>query len=112
MTEPRAAALPTGLYEVISRSCENPEGGPDDCSRLQFLELVNGTFCGVEPGQTAFILWFASEHVATTYTYEVRPMRGHFDERGEYVVDEYPDAREWLALPGAQIHEYAFTRWA
>jgi hypothetical protein len=100
------AGLPLGLYAVTARSCENPGEMADDCPLIRYVELVKGTFFGVTPEQTALVLWLASGASNAGFTYGAGPMRGHFVSREEYVVNEYPDAREWLRLDRGAVLEY------
>ncbi|NJD08102.1 MAG: hypothetical protein FIA97_16640 [Methylococcaceae bacterium] len=107
--QPTAASLYPGLYQVTNRICENPSGLPDDCPRIQYLELVKGRFHGVAPDQMAFVIWLAPTPTAKSYTYNARRLRGSFPTLNEYLVDETPKGREWLTLNGRIIREYAST---
>lgn len=98
--------LPLGLFAVTARSCENPGKMADDCPSVRYVELVKGTFFGVAPEQSALVLWLASGASNSGFTYGAGPLRGHFVSREEYVVNEYPDAREWLRFDRGGVREY------
>jgi hypothetical protein len=92
-----------GLYKVTSRKCQNPIKMSDDCPRTQYIELVKGTFYGVSPEQTAFVVWMASKPAAEDYTYNARPLEGRFVKPGEYVIDETPEFKEWFTVSSAGV---------
>jgi hypothetical protein len=99
-----------GLYKVTSRICENPRKLSHDCPDTQYIELLKGTFYGVSPEQTAFVVWMASEPAAEDYTYNAGPLRGHFVKPGEYVIYETPHSKAWITVSSAGvIREYWFV---
>jgi hypothetical protein len=108
--ERRTDELPLGLYEVADRTCENPLKVTEACSTIQYIELVQGTFHGVAKDQIAFVVWDAPVREAQSYTYDAGPLRGHFVTAREYVINELPDAKEWLVADQGTIQEYWLVR--
>lgn len=104
-------SLSVGLFEVVSRECSNPSNAPQDCPQMQFLELTKGHFFGVDPNQTALVIWLASSPEDTQFTYQARPLRGRFTSEDEYVVDESPKGREWLSFGAGELKGYAYERY-
>lgn len=100
---PNTENLRPGLYKVTSRVCQNPIKMSDDCPFTQYIELVKGIFYGVSPKQTAFVVWMASKPAAEDYTYNARPLRGHFVKPGEYVIDETSQDKEWFTVSSAGV---------
>lgn len=104
--------LSDGLFKVVSRECSNPSNAPQDCPRMQFLELTKGHFFGVQPDQTALVVWLASSPEDAQFTYQARALRGRFTSENEYVVDEDPRSREWLVFGANGLQGYAYERFA
>jgi hypothetical protein len=100
-----------GLYKVKSRICQNPIKMSDDCPDTQYIELVKHIFYGESHEQIAFVVWMASKPAADDYTYNSRPLRGHFVKPGEYVIDETPQDKEWFTVSSAGvIREHWYVR--
>jgi hypothetical protein len=104
-----AESLRPGLYRVTSRVCQNQKDLPDDCPRIQYIELVKGIFHGVLPDQIALVIWLASEPAAENYTYNARRLRGRFVKPGEYVIDETSRGKEWITENANVICEYWYV---
>jgi hypothetical protein len=106
--------LREGIYVVTSRTCEGARDEQIECSRTRYIELVQGKFYGVAKDQLALVDWMALDAAAGPYTYEARPLRGHYRHPNQYVVevvhDEQYDAQEWLVLDDDLPLEYLFRR--
>lgn len=104
-----AESLQPGLYSVTSRICQNQNDLPDDCPRIQYIELVKGIFHGVPADQLALVIWLASEPSAENYTYNARRLRGRFVKPGEYVIEETSQGKEWITENASVISEYGYV---
>jgi hypothetical protein len=99
---------PLGLYQVIERTCQYPPGSTDECQRVQYIELVRGTFYGVEENEAALVFWTQGNEP----TYTAFKLRGRFINDREYLVSERPDLeRETLLINGDSVSGYLFVKY-
>jgi hypothetical protein len=106
---PKSSARPNapgpGLYEVIDRQCAVAEHDVQECTLIQFVELVHGTFHGVAPEQLAFVVWLAERRDHDRYTYGAIDLRGR-RVGSDFVIEQNDRRREWLVMENGDIHEY------
>lgn len=89
-----------GLYEVSDRQCAVSENDGQECTLIQFVELVHGTFDGVAPEQLAFVVWLADRRDSDRYTYRAIDLRGH-RVGSDFVIEQNDRRREWLVMETA-----------
>jgi len=99
---------PLGLYQVTNRLCENPLHEPDNCPRLQYVELTHVATPRRAQDPAVLIFWFAPEVPQADYTYEVWPLHGRFTDRNRCLLHDEGAVRDWFVLQDDQIHEYDF----
>ncbi len=90
-----------GLYQVIESECELTKGLYNPCPETKFIELVKGTFSGIEPHEMAFVIWKASDDDSKA-VYEAHLIRHHKNRLME-------KERVWLTGPEDTGHQAYFV---
>jgi hypothetical protein len=98
---------PIGLYQVIERTCQYLPGTSEECHRIQYVELVRGTFYGIGEKEIALVFWIQGGDP----TYVAFKLRGHFIDDHTYLIDEVPSSKkEWFVIYEGSISEYSFIK--
>jgi len=97
-----AREVPQGLYRVTARRCNFAPGAPEDCSRVQYMELVRGERVERPELDRVLITWLAREPSSES-EYNVRDLteRRWVGDAQLMLVDD-AQGREWFELRGGR----------
>jgi hypothetical protein len=108
----RAARLPLGLYQVVGRQCAYPPGVAEDCSRTRYIEFARGVFRSLDKDEVGMATWLSADP-EQEHDFNIRDLRqGKFVGDHEYVIEDSPLGKEWLAVNNGTITDYYFVRHA
>lgn len=102
--------LRLGLYKVVERRCAHPPDVPEDCSSVQYIELVHGSALHMNSDRIALIKWLASEPNAR-HRFHMRDLiHGELVAGSKYVIENDDSGIAWLTLSNGVVTHYHYLR--